>query len=141
MGNGQRWLRSVAEQEHLRDRDRIRMRDGQQRRLHTHAFGTRGRCSMQPELRRAKRAEDFNILPEHAARMTRAERFHCRFLGGEAPGEMRHGVPPARTIGNLTLREDTAQEPLSVSFKRAGDAWEVGGINSQSEDSHGSAPA
>ena len=73
--------------------------------------------------------------------MTGSERLHGRFFGGKPSGEMRHRIAAPRTISNLSFREHTAQEPLSVPFKCAGDAWDIGDIDSQSEDSHGSAPA
>jgi hypothetical protein len=139
--NGELRFRSVAEQEDLRYRDRVGMGDGQQRRSHVHPVRPRGRTSVQPELRRTKRAEHFDVLPEHAARMTRSERLHRGFFRGESPGEMRHGVAALRTIGDLPVREHAAQESLSVSLECAGDARNVGGIDAQSEDRHGSAPA
>jgi len=73
--------------------------------------------------------------------MTGPERFHRRFLGSETSGQVRNGVAAPRTIGDLPIGEDTAQEPLPVSLERARDAWDVGDINAQSEDRHASAPA
>ena len=73
--------------------------------------------------------------------MTGSKRLHRRFLGREASGQVGYGIAALRTIGDLPIREDTAQEPLSVSFECGGDTRDVGDINAQSEDSHGSAPA
>jgi len=73
--------------------------------------------------------------------MAGSERFHRGFLRGKPSGEMGHRVAALRTIGDLPIREYTAQEPLSVSVIRASDAWDVGDINAQSEDRHASAPA
>ena len=131
----------LAEQEDFGHRDRIGMRNGEQRRSHPQSFRSRGRSAMQPELRRPKRAEHLDVLPQHAARMAGSERFHRGFLRGKPSGEMGHRVAALRTISNLPIREYTAQEPLSVSVIRASDAWDVGDINAQSEDRHASAPA
>ena len=64
---GQLALRSVAEQEHLCHCERVRMRDRQERRSHVHAGRAGRRAAVQPQLRRAKRPEHLDVLPQDAA--------------------------------------------------------------------------
>ena len=73
--------------------------------------------------------------------MTRSERLHRGFLCGESSGEMRYGISAPRTIGNLAFGEHTAEKALTISFEGRGDAGNIGGVESESEDIHGFAPA
>ena len=126
----------VSEKEHLRHGKRLGMRDGEERRAHAHAIGVSRGAPMQPQLRRSAHADDFDILPQHAARVAGSERLHCRFLGRETPGEMRYGIAPARTIGNLPLGEDPAQKAVAVATEHVGHAGDVGGVEADPEYVH-----
>ena len=110
---------SVAENQHLRHRERVGVRDGQQRRTAAHRARAPRGAAVQPQLRRPAAAERPRVAPEHAARMAGAERLHRRFLRREAPGEVRHRVAPPRAIGDLAVGEDAAQEPVAVALERA----------------------
>jgi hypothetical protein len=137
----QRWLRSLTKQQHLRHRQHVGMRDRQQRRSDAHAFSPGGSPAMQPQLRRAKSPEHFDILPEDSAGVAGSQGFHRRFLRGKPPGQVRHRIAALRTIGNLSVREYTAQKTFPISLERAANSRNVGRIDSQSEDVHDSAPA
>ena len=131
----------LPEEHDLRQRESFRVRDGQQRRLHSHALGTRGRAAVQPQLRRPRHTYYLDVLPEHTARVTGAERLHTSFLGREAAGEVRDGVAPPLTIGNLAVGEDAAQETIAVALQRLRDARDVRRVEPDSNDVHDSAPA
>ena len=73
--------------------------------------------------------------------MAGPERLHRRFLCGEPPGEMRYGIPAPRTIGNLSVGEHAMQKALAIAFEGRADPGNVGGIEPESEDVHGVAPA
>jgi len=96
---------------------------------------------MQPQLRRTGYAYDFQIFPEHAARVAGAERLHARFFRGEAGGEMRRRVPSPRTIGDLAFREDAVQEPVAVAIHSLCDSRDVGSVEAEPDDGHDPAPA
>ena len=133
--------RLSAQEEHLCHRERFRVGEGQQRRLHPDPLGASGGAAMQPQLRRAGYAYDFQVFPEHAARVASAERLHARFLRGEPSGEVRYRVPSPRTIGDLAFREDAVQEPVAVAIHRLCNPRDVGGVESKPDDGHDPAPA
>ena len=134
-------LLSVAEEKDLRHGQRVRMRNGEKRGLHAHPAGAIGCAPVQPQLRGAGHPEYLDVFPEHASRVTSAERFHRGFLGGESAGEMGDGVSTPRTIGNLAFGEDAAQKTIAVAFERRTDARNIGGVESKSKNIHASASA
>ena len=68
--------------------------------------------------------------------MAGTERFHRRFLGGEAAGEVGDRIPPARTISNLPLGEHAAEKTVTVSLVHVSDPRDVGRIEAQSKNVH-----
>ena len=66
----------------------------------------------------ARRREHLDVLPEHAARVPGSERLHRRLFRREASGQVRHGIAAPRTIGNLAVGEDAAQESVAVALER-----------------------
>jgi len=117
------------------------MCDGQQRGSNPHAIGAGRRAAVQPQLRRSGQADHFDVLPEHAARMTSPQRFHRRFLRGEPPCEMRNRIAAPGTIGNLSIGEHTPQEAVAVPLEGRADAGNIGGVESKSENVHDLASA
>ncbi len=91
-------------------------------------------CSSRP--RRSATADDFDVLPQHAARMAGAERFHRRFFRRESSSQMRSGVPPLGTIGNLAGGEHALQEAIAVTFEHLCKAGNVGGVEPDAEYVH-----
>lgn len=126
----------VPLQDHLRHGERVGVRDGEQRPEHTHLFGAAGSAPVQPQLRGASLAEHFDVFPQDTARMTRAERLHGRFFRGKPSGQMRRGISPARTIGNLSVGEDATKKPFAVPLEHVGHARNVGGVEPQADDVH-----
>lgn len=126
----------VPLQNHLRHGERVGVRDGEQRPQHAHLFGAAGGSPMQPQLRWTSQAEHLDVFPQYAARMTRAERFHGRFLRGKPSGKMRRGMSPARTIGDLSVGEDATKKPFAVPREHVGHARNVGGVKPQADNVH-----
>ena len=91
-------------------------------------------AAMKQQLRRSSPSHDFNIAPEDLLGVTRAERFHGGFLCREAPGKMDRRIPTPLAIRNLTVGEDTVEEPLSVSFDCRRDARYIGGVQAKAND-------
>ena len=70
-----------------------------------------------------------------------AQRFHRRFLGREPAREVRRRISAPRTICNFIVREDAAKEAVPVALEHVGDAGNVGGVESDSENIHDRASA
>jgi len=73
--------------------------------------------------------------------MPRTQRLHRRFFRCESASEVRCGVSAPRTIGNLSVGEYAPEKAFAISFKGGGNPGNVGRIESESEDIHGSASA
>src|SRR5688572_19873812 len=56
--------------------------------------------------RLAPLAPHLQLAPAHAESEPGAERLEARLLGGEACGEVRHGVAPRATVCDFLLGED-----------------------------------
>ena len=82
-----------------------------------------GGAAMKLQLRRsAGRAHDFDVAPEHALRMSGAERFHRRFFRSEAAGEVRRWVSAPGRIRNFPVREDPADKSIAITLDGGVDA-------------------
>ena len=129
-------LPSVAENQDLRESERVGMRDGEERRSPADCGEAECRAAMQPQLRWPAAAHHLEVPPQHALRVAGTEGLHGRFLGRESPGEVngRHAAPHA--VGDFPFGEDTMGEPLSVSLDRVADAGDVGGVESEPDDVH-----
>ena len=132
---------SVPEQHDLGDGDRFGVSDGDEAAPHLHAGGAPGGTAVQLQLRRPADPHHLDVLPQHSARMAGAEGFHRRFLGGEPPRQVRDRIAAARTISDLLIGEDPVQEAVAVALQRLRDPWQVGRVQSDSDDVHVSAPA
>ena len=132
---------SVAEQEDLRHRERLGMRDRQQRGAGAHRIGPASGAAVQQEFRRATVADDLDILPQHAARVAGPERLHRRLLRREAPGDVRHGIAAAGTISNLAVGQNAAKKPVAVLLEHLADARDVSRVEPKPENIHGPSQA
>lgn len=108
---------SVAEEQHLRHRQRVGMCDGEQRAPPRHGLEPAQRASRQPQLRRTTVAKHLDVLPEYAARVAGAQRFHRGFFRRETSGQARNRVALPRTIGNLDGGEHPVQEAIAVAIE------------------------
>ena len=110
------------------------MRDRDERSFPADFLEAPRRSAVQLQLGRAAVAHDFHVAPQHAVRMTGAERFHRRFLGGETAGEMDCRKVAPRAVRDLSGRENAGQKTVAVSLDRCGDALDVGGIEAEADD-------
>ena len=132
---------SLAEEHHLRERDRLGMRDRDEASTHLHHVGAPCGTAMQPQLRRSPGPDHFDVLPEHAAGVPCAERLHGGFLRGESAGKVRNRIAPARAVGNLGVRKDPPEEAIAIPLQQRRDSRQVRCIQSDSNDVHVCAPA
>jgi len=122
------WL--LAEKQDLRERERLAMRDRQER----SASAERGEsfCGAAVELEawRASAADNLYVSPQDILRMPRAERLHPGFLGGKTPGEMNGRYSAAVAVLDFPLREDAAKKPFTVACNCGRDPIDLGRIQS-----------
>lgn len=110
------------------------MRDREERGAAAHRREATAGPAVQVELRRAAAAHDFDVAPQHALRVSGAERLHRRFLGGEAAGKMDRRNAAAPAVGDFAVGENAVNEPIAVSLDRLRNAIDVGRIESQPDD-------
>lgn len=133
----ERFAGLVAEEDHLSERERIRVCDRELRGSSADFCKASCSASVQPQLRRpARLANDFDVAPEHSLRVTGAERFHGCFLGSEPPCEMNRRVVTSHAVGDFRVREDTVGEPVAVPFDCCSDARDVCRVEAKSDDVH-----
>lgn len=132
---------SVPEEHDLRQGQCLGVCDGHEAATHLHALGAPGGAAVQLQLRRPAEADDLDVLPQHAAGMAGAESLHRRFLGRKPAGEVRDGVAPPRTIGDLPLGENPVQEPVAIAPECFRNPWKIRRVQTNSNDVHVRAPA
>jgi hypothetical protein len=91
---------------------------------------------MELQPRWSSTSDDLDISPQHAARVAGAKRFHGRFLCRKAARQMRGRVSALGTIGNLAGGEHALQEAFAVSFENRCHTWDVGGVETNTENVH-----
>jgi hypothetical protein len=124
----------VSEDEDLGERERIGMRDSEQRGFPTDGGkATRG-AGVQLQLRRAAPADHLAIAPEDSARVAGTERLHRRLFRGTSAGEVDGRHAPARAVRDFAVGEDAAEEAVAISFDGAGDAVDIGRVEPQPDD-------
>lgn len=128
--------RASAEQENLRERERLRMGNRDQRLRDAHLSGAPGRAPLQLQVRRPTAPNDLDVFPHDAARLSGAERLHGRLFDREPAGQVRNRVPALCTIGNLAVGEDAAQETIAVSFEKVSHAMQIRRVDSDANDVH-----
>ena len=123
-----------AQNNHLGERKGIGMRDSHERGKPAYRGKAPGSPAVQLELRRATAPNDLDIAPEDPMRMTSAERFHRRFLRGKPAGEVNRGHSATRAVRHFAVGEYAPQEPLPVSLDGVGDAIDIRGVQTESEN-------
>jgi hypothetical protein len=88
------------------------------------------------QLRRTACADDLDIAPQHALRMTGPERFHGRFLCCKSAGQMRGRIPATLCVRNFSGREDAIQEAIAVSREYLFDPIDFGCVEPNADDVH-----
>jgi hypothetical protein len=112
------------------------MSDGEQRTPYVHGRGAYSCAAVQHEAWRAPSPDDLDVFPENTVGVPGAEGFHRRFLCGKPAGEVRCGVPTPRTISNFIVGKDATKETVAVTLEHVGDPWNIGGVDSNSENIH-----
>jgi hypothetical protein len=121
----------------LSERQRIRVSDRELRRASADFREASGGAAMQPQLRRTTGlTHDFDIAPQHALRVSGSERLHRGFLGREPAGEMNRWIATPHAVRHFRFSEDSAGEPVAIAFERCGNARDVRGVESESNDGH-----
>jgi hypothetical protein len=119
---------SAAEDQDFGERERVGMRDGQQRRSAADRRESSGGAAVKLQLRRTSVPDDLDIAPEHATREPRAERLHSRLFRGKARRKtaLRYAVAPA--VGHLTVGEHAVHEPIAIACDGVGNTRDVGDV-------------
>lgn len=112
------------------------MGDGEQRAADVHSCSADSRAAVQHETRRSAATDDLDVPPDDTPRVSSSQRFHGGFLGREPACEVWGGISAPRTISDLIVREDATKEAVAVALEYLGDAWNVGGVDSDSENIH-----
>jgi len=112
------------------------VRDRHERSTNVHALRAPRRATVQEQLRWTAVPHDLDVLPEDAAGVPRAERFHGRLFGGEPSSQVRRGVAAPRTISNLARREHALQEAVTITLENRGEPGNVGRVEADAEDVH-----
>ena len=123
-----------GEEEYFRERQRIGMCDGEERRRSAQRAESSCGATMKPKLRRPAVPDHLDAAPQDLRRMTGSEGFQRRFLGCETTGKMNRRLASPRTVGDLRLREDAIYEAVAESRNGRRDARNIGRVESQAND-------
>lgn len=117
------------------------MRDGQERRPATDGLEPPACAAVKQEPGRTVTAHDFDIAPEHALRVPRAERLHGRLFRRKAAGEMNRRHAPPLAIRDFAFGEDAVQEAVAVACNGCGNTRDVRGVETETDDVGHASPA
>lgn len=129
-----------SEDEDFRQRERVGMRDGQERSGAPKRSESIRRAAVKPQLRGTAAPDDLDVAPQHAKRMTGAERLHGRFLRRETSGEMNGRNAAAQAVRHFAFGEHTMEKPIAVAFDRLGDAIDIGDVEAEPDDGRHATP-
>src|SRR2546427_11933452 len=124
----------TAQNDYLGQRKLIGMRDGHERRQRAHRGEPTGGAAVQLELRGAAATDDLDVAPENAAGMAGAERFHRRLLRGKPAGKGNRGPFATGAVLHFAFSEHAPQKPFAVPLDRVGDAMDIRGVQTESEN-------
>ena len=124
----------AGEEQHFGEGDLIRMGDRQKRGTGAQLGEPARRPAVKLQLRGAAVPHHFDVAPEHAARVSGAERLHRRFLCRESAGKMNGRHPAARAVDDLAVGEHASHEPLAVPRERLGDAVDIRDVQAESDE-------
>src|SRR5258705_9190070 len=77
------------------------------------------------------------LAPGDAELQPRAQRLESRLLGGEPRREVRRRVGPRATVGDLSLGEDAAQEPILPAVDHLAHPRDADQVDPDAGDRHG----
>lgn len=132
------WL-LVGEEHHLRERQVVGVRDGQERRTGADRSESPAGAAVKQQLRRSATSHHFDVPPQDALRVTGAECLHRRFLCCEPAGEVNGRLTPSCTVGHFAFGEYPVHEAGAEAVQGGDDSWNVGRVDSEADDlSHAS---
>ena len=127
----------LAEEDHLSERERIRVCDRELRGSPADLREASRGATMQPQLRRTARlSDDFDVAPQYSLRVSGAERFHRRFLGRKAAGEVNGRIVAPHAVRHLRFSEDAVSKAFAVPFNGRSDPRDIRGVEAESDDVH-----
>ena len=131
------WRRcSRAQQDHLRERQRLRMCNGEEGGGGAHPRVADCRPTLKSQERGTALPHYFDVAPEDAVRMSRTERLHRRLFRGEPAREMRRRVSPPGGVGDLPLGENATEKPIAESSNGRFDPVDLRGVDAEADDIH-----
>ena len=110
------------------------MSNREERRLRAKCRKATGSAAVKLQLRRSSPPHNLDITPEHLLSVAGPQCLHRRFLCGESPGKMDRWNAPPLTIGDFTVGEDAAEEPLAVPFDSRSNPRDIGRIETKAND-------
>lgn len=125
---------SPPEQNHLRQRDALRVGDGEQGGPPAHPLESTPGAALEDEPWRAAGPNDLDVSPEHVLREPRAERLHRGFLRGESSREMDPRPVPPPAVRDFALGENPLNEALSPTHDHVLHAFDVRRIETEADD-------
>ena len=124
------------EEQHVGQRQRFAVRDGEERSGRVHRVGSVCRAAVKPQLRGTSGADDLDIAPDHALRMSRTEGLHGRFLGREACGKVGCRVPAPCGVGDLARRKHAFEETIAKPCNREFNAVDLRRVEPETDNVH-----
>lgn len=112
------------------------MCNGQKRAAGLENRESRRGAAMKLQLRWTGGANNFDIAPEDAVRMTGAQRFHRRFFGRKSSCKVRRRIPAAHGVGDLAVGEDAMQEPVAISVDGCLNTIDFRRVHSDTDNIH-----
>ena len=110
------------------------MGDGEERRFRAESREATGGAAVKLQLRRPSSAHNLDVTPKYLLSVTGSERFHRRFLCGEAPGKMDRWGASTLAVRDLPVGEDAMEEALAVSFDCRCDSRDISRIETKAND-------
>lgn len=124
----------AGKQQYLRQGERLRVRDRQERGVAAHGREPPGGAPMEHQAGRPVAANNLDVSPQHVVGVARTEGLHRCFLSRESSGEMDGRIVTPCTVGDLATCEHAVRKPIVIARDGGGDAGDVGGIESQTDD-------
>lgn len=124
----------AAEQQHLREGDRLRVCDRQERRSAAHRVEAPLGAARQYQTRRSASAHDLDVAPPHLMRVPSAERLHRRFFRGKPAGKVDRRAMTPLAVGDLALGEHARDEAVAPAGNDVFDAVDVGRVEAKADD-------
>ena len=110
------------------------MCDREERRFRAERRKATGGAAVKLQLRGASPPHNLDVTPEHLLSVTGSERFHRRFLCGEAPGKMDRWRASTLAVGDFPVGEDPVEKSIAISSDCRCDPRDVSRIETKAND-------